>query len=158
MEAKIYDRQVTKQSLAFRVVDQQQIERHFTGVELAELYTFEPEMLDDPTTKKSKKATPVLPKVNMYTYICHVCTWIVQMRFYVGPKSRLKLINSSKIVSFLLLSTNMAQTASLNTKLVFPYLHQIVCFSFLKFSTSGMNAMPACIQLDLSRIFLLYPF
>ncbi|KAK9517933.1 hypothetical protein VZT92_023265 [Zoarces viviparus] len=62
MEEKIYDRQVTKQSLAFRVVDQQQIERHFTGVELAELYTFEPDMLDDPSGKKSKKATPMLPK------------------------------------------------------------------------------------------------
>ncbi|KAM6952473.1 transcriptional regulator ATRX isoform 2-T2 [Lycodopsis pacificus] len=62
MEEKIYDRQVTKQSLAFRVVDQQQIERHFTGVELAELYTFEPDLLDDPSGKKSKKATPMLPK------------------------------------------------------------------------------------------------
>ncbi|XP_053180071.1 transcriptional regulator ATRX isoform X1 [Scomber japonicus] len=62
MEEKIYERQVTKQSLSFRVVDQQQIERHFTMNELAELYTFEPDMLDDPSAKKSKKATPVLPK------------------------------------------------------------------------------------------------
>ncbi|CAJ1058042.1 transcriptional regulator ATRX isoform X1 [Xyrichtys novacula] len=62
MEEKIYDRQVTKQSLSFRVVDQQQIERHFTTNELAELYTFEPDQLDDPSEKKSKKATPVLPK------------------------------------------------------------------------------------------------
>ncbi|XP_042349136.1 transcriptional regulator ATRX [Plectropomus leopardus] len=62
MEEKIYDRQVTKQSLSFRVVDQQQIERHFTTNELAELYTFEPDLLDDPSEKKSKKATPLLPK------------------------------------------------------------------------------------------------
>ncbi|KAM4555400.1 transcriptional regulator ATRX [Odontesthes bonariensis] len=62
MEEKIYERQVTKQSLSFRVVDQQQIERHFTMNELAELYTFEPDTLDDPSEKKSKKATPMLPK------------------------------------------------------------------------------------------------
>uniref|UniRef100_A0A3P9C038 DNA helicase n=1 Tax=Maylandia zebra TaxID=106582 RepID=A0A3P9C038_9CICH len=62
MEEKIYERQVTKQSLSFRVVDQQQIERHFTMNELAELYTFEPDLLDDPSEKKSKKATPMLPK------------------------------------------------------------------------------------------------
>uniref|UniRef100_A0A674PER1 DNA helicase n=1 Tax=Takifugu rubripes TaxID=31033 RepID=A0A674PER1_TAKRU len=62
MEEKIYDRQVTKQSLSFRVVDQQQIERHFTTNELAELYTFEPDMVDDPSEKKRKAATPVLPK------------------------------------------------------------------------------------------------
>uniref|UniRef100_A0A8D3CJT7 DNA helicase n=1 Tax=Scophthalmus maximus TaxID=52904 RepID=A0A8D3CJT7_SCOMX len=62
MEEKIYERQVTKQSLSFRVVDQQQIERHFTMNELAELYTFEPDLLDDPSEKKSKRATPMLPK------------------------------------------------------------------------------------------------
>eukprot|EP00063_Salmo_salar_P062867 XP_014037702.1 PREDICTED: transcriptional regulator ATRX-like [Salmo salar] len=63
MEEKIYDRQVAKQSLSFRVVDQQQIERHFTMNELTELYAFEPDLLDDPTGKKSKRTTPMLPKV-----------------------------------------------------------------------------------------------
>ncbi|XP_033829398.1 transcriptional regulator ATRX isoform X2 [Periophthalmus magnuspinnatus] len=62
MEEKIYERQVTKQSLSFRVVDQQQIERHFTMNELAELYTFEPDQLDDPSEKKKKRDTPMLPK------------------------------------------------------------------------------------------------
>ncbi|XP_043913189.1 transcriptional regulator ATRX [Protopterus annectens] len=64
MEEKIYDRQVTKQSLSFRVVDQQQIERHFTMNELAELYSFEPDQLDDPNSEEKNKAkyTPVLPK------------------------------------------------------------------------------------------------
>lgn len=63
MEEKIYDRQVAKQSLSFRVVDQQQIERHFTLFELTELYMFEPDLLDDPNSeKKSKRSTPLLPK------------------------------------------------------------------------------------------------
>ncbi|KAJ6663223.1 hypothetical protein lerEdw1_010359 [Lerista edwardsae] len=63
MEDKIYDRQVTKQSLSFRVVDQQQVERHFTMNELTELYSFEPDLLDDPNSEKKKKRdTPMLPK------------------------------------------------------------------------------------------------
>ncbi|XP_063288132.1 transcriptional regulator ATRX [Pelobates fuscus] len=63
MEEKIYDRQIAKQSLSFRVVDQQQIERHFTMNELTELYTFEPDLLDDQNPeKKKKRETPVLPK------------------------------------------------------------------------------------------------
>lgn len=68
MEEKIYDRQVTKQSLFYRVVDQQQIERHFTLSELTELYTFEPDLLDVPNSKKSKRTTSVLPKVTICSF------------------------------------------------------------------------------------------
>lgn len=71
MEDKIYDRQIAKQSLSFRVVDQQQIERHFTMNELTELYTFEPDQLDDPSEKKSKRATPVLPKDPFLAELLH---------------------------------------------------------------------------------------
>ncbi|XP_060783490.1 transcriptional regulator ATRX isoform X2 [Neoarius graeffei] len=71
MEEKIYDRQVTKQSLSFRVVDQQQIERHFTMNELTELYSFEPDQLDDPSEKKSKRSTPMLPKDPFLAELLH---------------------------------------------------------------------------------------
>jgi len=47
MEEKIYDRQVTKQSLSARVVDEHQIERHFTMNELSELYTYKDEPIED---------------------------------------------------------------------------------------------------------------
>merc|ERR1712226_658539 len=55
MEEKIYDRQVTKQSLSARVVDEQQIERHFTMDELAELYTYNDE-------KNETRPVPKVPK------------------------------------------------------------------------------------------------
>lgn len=65
MEEKIYDRQVTKQSLANRVVDQQQIERHFTLNELTELYMFKPDLLDSSASSKSKRSTPAMPQVSI---------------------------------------------------------------------------------------------
>ena len=40
MEEKIYERQVTKLSTALRVIDEEQIDRHFTREEVGDLYAF----------------------------------------------------------------------------------------------------------------------
>lgn len=55
MEEKVYDRQVTKQSLSLRVIDEQQVNRHFSCNDLEELYNFSP-------TAKSERPVPMLPK------------------------------------------------------------------------------------------------
>ncbi|XP_020485879.2 transcriptional regulator ATRX [Labrus bergylta] len=74
MEEKIYDRQVTKQSLSNRVLDHQQNERHFTLSELTELYTFEPDLLDDPNSKKnSKRTSSVSPKDKVLEQLLQTC-------------------------------------------------------------------------------------
>eukprot|EP00096_Caligus_rogercresseyi_P013772 TRINITY_DN6376_c0_g1_i1.p1 TRINITY_DN6376_c0_g1~~TRINITY_DN6376_c0_g1_i1.p1 ORF type:complete len:666 (+),score=148.68 TRINITY_DN6376_c0_g1_i1:494-2491(+) len=54
MEEKIYDRQVTKQSLSARVVDEQQIERHFSVNELSELYKYNDQ-------EQSERPVPKVP-------------------------------------------------------------------------------------------------
>ncbi|CAF0990223.1 unnamed protein product [Rotaria sp. Silwood1] len=51
MEERIYFRQVNKQAMAQRVVDAQQLARHFTESELRELYSFKPEE-DEPQEYK----------------------------------------------------------------------------------------------------------
>lgn len=56
MEEKVYGRQITKLAVASRVVDEMQIERHFTDEEIRELYTFTPEKIPD------NPETPQLPK------------------------------------------------------------------------------------------------
>jgi transcriptional regulator ATRX len=47
MEEKIYQRQVIKQSLSQRVLDEHQLDRHFTSQELRELYAFEPDIYNE---------------------------------------------------------------------------------------------------------------
>jgi len=61
MEEKIYERQVTKETLSQRVIDEHQIDRHFTAADLRELYVFKPDRLDDPTAPK--RTIPSVPKV-----------------------------------------------------------------------------------------------
>lgn len=50
-----------KQSLSQRVIDEHQIERHFTAADLKELYVFKPDRIDDPN--QPIRPTPKLPKV-----------------------------------------------------------------------------------------------
>lgn len=66
MEEKIYDRQVTKESLARRVVDEKQIGRHYNASDLAELFTYSPAPPPPPPTED--KSTYKRPKV-------HTCIW-----------------------------------------------------------------------------------
>ncbi|XP_063932980.1 transcriptional regulator ATRX homolog isoform X3 [Zophobas morio] len=54
MEMKIYERQVTKQAISKRVIDEQQIDRHYNQNDLAELYKFEP--------NPGERPIPLVPK------------------------------------------------------------------------------------------------
>ncbi|RZB39883.1 transcriptional regulator ATRX -like, partial [Asbolus verrucosus] len=54
MEMKIYERQVTKQAISKRVIDEQQIDRHYNQNDLAELYNFDP--------KREDRPIPLVPK------------------------------------------------------------------------------------------------
>jgi len=66
MEEKIYERQVTKETLSQRVIDEHQIDRHFTAADLRELYVFKPDRLDD----SAARPTPAVPKVSAALLCC----------------------------------------------------------------------------------------
>ncbi|KAL5277880.1 ATRX family protein [Megaselia abdita] len=59
MEQKVYERQVTKQATAKRVIDEQQISRHYNQNDLQELYTYELE-------PQAEREIPILPKDKLF--------------------------------------------------------------------------------------------
>ncbi len=61
MEQNIYERQVAKQSLSSRVLDQQQIQRHFTHSQLNELYHFLPDLRPSKHTETPVVSTHKCP-------------------------------------------------------------------------------------------------
>lgn len=50
---KVYERQVVKQSISKRVIDEQQIDRHYTQNDIMELYRLVLELQLDNTTPSS---------------------------------------------------------------------------------------------------------
>lgn len=62
MEEKVYSRSVTKQAMSFRVVDEQQIDRHYSFSELAELYNLS-------KVADQVRETPILPADDVLAYL-----------------------------------------------------------------------------------------
>uniref|UniRef100_A0A336K786 CSON004121 protein n=1 Tax=Culicoides sonorensis TaxID=179676 RepID=A0A336K786_CULSO len=62
MEEKIYERQVTKEAISKRVIDEQQIDRHYKEKDIMQLYNFDLE--PEPPSE-----TPLLPKDRLFADI-----------------------------------------------------------------------------------------
>lgn len=71
MEEKIYDRQVIKETLSHRVIDEQQINRHFTAADLSQLYAFNPDQMDN----SGSDDRPMLPIPKVIIQSAGLCVW-----------------------------------------------------------------------------------
>lgn len=59
MEEKIYERQITKLAISKRVIDEQQIDRHYKANDLQELYRYDLE-------PEEPRSIPLLPKDRLF--------------------------------------------------------------------------------------------
>ncbi|GLG97196.1 Transcriptional regulator ATRX [Gryllus bimaculatus] len=95
MEEKIYNRQVTKLSLACRVVDEQQIERHYSMDDLQELYNFNPE-------EKKAKETPLVPKEEEeLNEEERKAAWEDYEKEKQGPRPSVAMYDNSSLITYL---------------------------------------------------------
>ena len=58
MEQRVYSRQVVKESIAKRVIDAEQIFRHFKQDDLQKLYTFDPNIYDESRPSLNAEIVP----------------------------------------------------------------------------------------------------
>lgn len=72
MEEKIYERQVTKQAISKRVIDEQQIDRHYNQNDLQALYKYDLDPDDD------VKEIPILPKDRLFAEILQTYENLIQ--------------------------------------------------------------------------------
>ena len=79
MEQKVYERQVTKQATAKRVIDEQQISRHYNQNDLQELYMYELE-------PKTERETPILPKDKLFAELLHQKEKVIMRTFGILTK------------------------------------------------------------------------
>uniref|UniRef100_A0A182N536 Transcriptional regulator ATRX n=1 Tax=Anopheles dirus TaxID=7168 RepID=A0A182N536_9DIPT len=74
MEEKIYERQVTKQAISKRVIDEQQIDRHYKENDLQELYRYDVEPADPrpvPNVPKDRLFAELLKRFDPLIYKYH---------------------------------------------------------------------------------------
>ena len=79
MEEKIYDRQVTKEAIALRVVDKKQIDRHFSNADLSELLVYTPA---PPPQDMVGQERPEVGHADTHTHTTHTC-WLAVALIYV---------------------------------------------------------------------------
>ena len=84
MEQKIYNRQVTKLSLSLRVLDEQQIERHYRDTDLSELYQYEELAENVPifNLPRDRVLADVLLKYRDYVYNCFEHDSLLENKVY----------------------------------------------------------------------------
>jgi len=75
MEQKIYERQISKLSTAFRVVDEHQIDRHYNFKCQEELYEFQP--------NTQPKSTLNLPKVPILNYFKKFIFLLIIFKYFM---------------------------------------------------------------------------
>ena len=69
MEEQIYNLQVNKQSRVHRVIDEQQIDRHFSAAEVSDLYNFNRERMTRPASALPQGSIAAVLLRNMASFI-----------------------------------------------------------------------------------------
>ncbi|XP_055385953.1 transcriptional regulator ATRX-like [Condylostylus longicornis] len=134
MEEKVYSRSVTKQAMSFRVVDEHQIDRHYSMAELAELYT-----LTKPDY--SNRPIPNLPQDNILAHLLRNFQYVFKYHEHdslLENKIEQELTEQEKEDAWLAYETEINTPANA----AFPNLHGLDIFGNQQLGISGFENFP----------------